>query len=106
MKFSVKFFCVLNQPVDQPIRNPASADTMSAPGVICSVVYQFNESQLRRAKQSLIFRRVNDVALHIVETNLSPDIVLELVQVFKWVVCHSSLPFWLFAENLYGFCES
>jgi hypothetical protein len=57
-----------------------------------TVVYELNKTQLRGSKQPLIFGRVNDVTLHVVQTNLTPNIILKLVQIFKWIINHSFLP--------------
>ncbi len=54
----------------------------------------------RYATKGRIFGRVNDVTLHVVHANLSPDIVLELVQILKWVVCHIFCLSYRFSPNV------
>ena len=77
---------ILYKPANQAICNVASTDTVRSTSVVRGVIYEVNKPKLRSTKQALKLRRVDDVSLKVVQLDLSPDIILELVSVPKWIV--------------------
>ena len=57
--------------------------------MVRGVIHEFDETQLGGAKQTLKFRRVDYITLQVVQADLPPNIVLELVVILEWIVVQS-----------------
>jgi len=59
---------------------------MSSARVIGGLVHEVNEPELGRTKESLEFRRVDDITFEIIECDLTPDFVLKFVNVREYAL--------------------
>jgi hypothetical protein len=61
----------------------AGTDAVRAARVVRGLIDEVNKSELGRSEESLEFRRIYDITFQRIKRNLSPDVVLEFMNIGK-----------------------
>src|SRR5258708_4173567 len=72
---------ILLQTLHELLCDVAGADAMRTSRVVRGLIDEIDEAELRRSKEPLILRRIDDITFEITQANLAPDVILKLMPV-------------------------